>query len=167
MDMLYLIWCRLRAIWSLYGVCGASPVDLFLADGYGGLRWAHEICAEDNEERAIVVASMNEMAYVLQAWLPLLVWQQVDAPQYRKGFITLTFLSASLIGTGFITKALHKSQDRRSAWIPEADCDSADQVIIGRQLEQSQAQGQHLEDGTIRSFGEDNGSEHVQIISKN
>ena len=75
--------------------------------------WAHEICAGDNEERAIVVASMNEMAYVLQAWLPLLVWQQIDAPQYRKGFITVTALSAALIGTGFVTKALHKSQIRR------------------------------------------------------
>ena len=75
--------------------------------------WAHEICADDNEERAIVVASMDEMAYVVQAWLPLLVWQQIDAPQYRKGFITLTFLSAALIGTGIITKALHRAQIRR------------------------------------------------------
>ena len=75
--------------------------------------WAHEICTSDNEERAIVVASMNEMAYVLQAWLPLIVWQQVDAPQYRKGFITITFLSAALIATSFITKALHKIQNQR------------------------------------------------------
>lgn len=86
---------------------------MFHADTYGSLRWAHEICAEDSEERAIVVASMNDMAYVLQAWLPLLVWQQIDAPQYRKGFITIAFLSAALIGTGFITKALHKNQDRK------------------------------------------------------
>ena len=77
------------------------------------ISWAHEICADDNEERAIVVASMNEMAYVLQAWLPLLVWQQIDAPQYRKGFITLTFLSAAMIATGFVTKALHGAQIRR------------------------------------------------------
>ena len=62
---------------------------------------------------------MNEMAYVLQAWLPLLVWQQIDAPQYRKGFITITVISASLIVTGFITKALHKSQIRRLVRIPE------------------------------------------------
>ena len=77
--------------------------------------WAHEICTSDNEERAIVVASMNEMAYVLQAWLPLLVWQQIDAPQYRKGFITITFLSVALIVTGFITKALHRVQNQRLA----------------------------------------------------
>ena len=56
---------------------------------------------------------MNEMAYVLQAWLPLLVWQQIDAPQYQKGFITITFLSAALIATGLIIKVLHKSQIQR------------------------------------------------------
>ena len=81
------------------------------------LSWAHEICADDNEERAIVVASMNEMAYVLQAWLPLLVWQQIDAPQYRKGFITITFLSAALIVTGAVTKVLHRRQNRRLVYV--------------------------------------------------
>lgn len=90
------------------------------------LSWAHEVCADDNEERAIVVASMNEMAYVLQAWLPLLVWQQIDAPQYRKGFITVTVLSASLIVTGFITKALHKNQIRRLVESSEIWRDNAD-----------------------------------------
>lgn len=88
-------------------------------NAYGLYSWAHEVCTEDNEERAIVVASMNEMAYVLQAWLPLLVWQQVDAPQYRKGYITITFLSAALIATGFITKVLHKSQIRRFVELSE------------------------------------------------
>ena len=72
--------------------------------------WAHEICAEDNEERAIVIASMNEMAYVLQAWLPLIVWQQVDAPQYQKGFITVSVLSVLLIVAAFVTRYLFKRQ---------------------------------------------------------
>ena len=111
--MLYPIWGRLRVVWSLHGVRTVSSTNFCYANARWSLSWAHEICTNDNEERAIVVASMNEMAYVLQAWLPLLVWQQVDAPQYRKGFITITFLSAALIGTGFITKALHKNQSRR------------------------------------------------------
>lgn len=49
---------------------------------------------------------MNEMAYVFQAWLPLLVWQQVTAPEYRKGFITASCLSTLLVITTFVTKAL-------------------------------------------------------------
>jgi ACS family pantothenate transporter-like MFS transporter len=85
----------------------------YILSGFGGglsglcFAWAHEICTHDNEERAIVVAAMNEMAYVLQAWLPLLVWRQVEAPQYRKGFITVAFLSAALIATALSIRLLH------------------------------------------------------------
>ena len=79
--------------------------------GYGlsGLcmAWAHEICSGDNEERALVVGSMNEMAYVLQAWLPLIVWQQVEAPEYRKGYITVSCLSFMLIVTALVIRVLH------------------------------------------------------------
>ena len=60
-------------------------------------RWAHEICSDDNEERAIVTGSMNQMAYVVQIWLPLLIWQQIDAPMYSKGFTTVLFLSVAIL----------------------------------------------------------------------
>jgi hypothetical protein len=53
---------------------------------------------------------MNEMAYVFQAWLPLVVWQQVDAPQYRKGFIAVTILSVLLIGMTFVVRFLHQKE---------------------------------------------------------
>ncbi|KAH1720789.1 hypothetical protein KXX40_001939 [Aspergillus fumigatus] len=91
--------------WTCYIIAGA---------GYGlsGLlmAWAHEICAEDNEERALVVGSMNEMAYVFQAWLPQIVWRQVEAPEYRKGFITVTVLSGILILATFVTVGLEKRE---------------------------------------------------------
>jgi ACS family pantothenate transporter-like MFS transporter len=45
---------------------------------------------------------MSEMADVLQAWLPLIVWQQVDAPQYRKAYITVPFLSAAFSVTALV-----------------------------------------------------------------
>ena len=55
---------------------------------------------------------MNEMAYVLQAWLPLIVWQQVDAPQYQKGYITITCLSVCLITTSVTIRYLHQRELR-------------------------------------------------------
>jgi ACS family pantothenate transporter-like MFS transporter len=76
-------------------------------------RWAHDICNDDKEVHAIVVASMNDMAYVLQAWLPLIVWQQVDAPQYHKGFITVSVLSFLLIVTAFVVNFLFKKETLR------------------------------------------------------
>ena len=96
--------------WACYILagCGGGISGLCMA-------WAHEICSDDNEERAIVIASMNEMAYVMQAWLPLVVWQQVEAPEYRKGFITTTFLSAGMIATAFIIRKLWKREQRQKA----------------------------------------------------
>ncbi|KAL8742228.1 MAG: hypothetical protein Q9190_005262 [Brigantiaea leucoxantha] len=78
--------------WACYYLagCGGGLSGLCMA-------WAHEICTKDHEERAIVVASMNELAYVFQAWLPLIIWQQVEAPEYQKGFITVSCLSFLLI----------------------------------------------------------------------
>lgn len=61
----------------------------------------------------MVIGSMNEMAYVFQAWLPLVVWQQVDAPEYRKGFITVTVLSVILIISTFVVRFLHKREKLR------------------------------------------------------
>ncbi|CAI7603487.1 unnamed protein product [Penicillium manginii] len=87
--------------WTCYIISGAGF-------GLSGLlmAWAHEICSEDNEERSLVIGSMNEMAYVFQAWLPLLVWQQVDGPKYQKGFITVSCISFALIVTTFVVRHL-------------------------------------------------------------
>ncbi|KAL7625216.1 hypothetical protein AAE478_004431 [Parahypoxylon ruwenzoriense] len=88
-----------------------------IGGGISGLTfaWAHEICSDDNEERALVVASMNEMAYVVQAWLPLLIWQQIEGPQYRKGFITMVFIASGLIVTSLTIRFLHHRELGRKA----------------------------------------------------
>ena len=50
------------------------------------------------------------MANVFQAWLPQVVWQQVDAPQYRKGFITVTIMSVILIITTGAIRVLERGK---------------------------------------------------------
>jgi uncharacterized DUF497 family protein len=50
---------------------------------------------------------MNEVAYIFQSWLPLIVWQQVDAPEYRSGYITLSISSIIMIAMCFIIRTLH------------------------------------------------------------
>ncbi|PQE04972.1 MFS transporter Liz1 Seo1 protein [Rutstroemia sp. NJR-2017a BBW] len=94
--------------WACYYLMGSGF-------GLSGLcmAWAHEICNEDNEERAIVIATMNEMAYVLQAWLPLIIWQQIDAPRYQKGFITISVLAVVLIFTAFTIRFLWAREKRQ------------------------------------------------------
>jgi MFS transporter, ACS family, pantothenate transporter len=73
-------------------------------------RWANEVCANDSEERAITIAAMNEIAYILQIWLPLLVWQQVDAPKYFKGYVTVSCMSVLLIAMSFVVRRLHNKE---------------------------------------------------------
>ncbi|KAK8173475.1 pantothenate transporter [Phyllosticta citrichinensis] len=97
--------------WTCYILAG-------LNSGLSGLcfAWAHEICAGDNEERAIVVGSMNQMAYVVQAWLPLLVWKQTDSPMYRKGNITAAIIGGPLlIGSALLTLYLRRRELKRYA----------------------------------------------------
>lgn len=88
----------------------------YILAGFGGgisgltFAWAHEICKDDNEERALVTGSMNQMAYVFQAWLPLLIWKTTDAPSYPKGFITMVFFGAGLVLNSFVIRILHNRE---------------------------------------------------------
>lgn len=92
----------------------------FLLAGFGGgisgltFAWAHEICGDDNEERALVTGAMNEMAYVFQAWLPLLIWRQVEAPVYHKGYTTSIFIAVAMIVTALLIRLLdHRERARK------------------------------------------------------
>lgn len=46
--------------------------------------WANEICNGDNEERALVISSMNGFQYAVAAWLPIVIFPQTMAPSFRK-----------------------------------------------------------------------------------
>ncbi|KAL3421357.1 major facilitator superfamily transporter [Phlyctema vagabunda] len=60
--------------------------------------WANEICANDNEERALVLSSMNGFQYAVAAWLPIVIFPQTEAPSFRKGFpATFAFVIAALV----------------------------------------------------------------------
>lgn len=107
--LLYCYGCWVWHWWSLHGVCLQNEYFQMLAlsiSGWQYISWAHEICSSDNEERALTVASMNDMAAVVQAWLPLIVWQQIDAPGYRKGYITLVVMAVLLVITTFTIREL-------------------------------------------------------------
>jgi len=101
------------AIWNIPdGWRWACYIMIGFGGGLSGLwfAWCHEICGDDNEERAFVGAAMNEIAYVCQAWLPLIIWQQVDAPEYRKGFISVACISVLLMATAMTTRTLHNRE---------------------------------------------------------
>ncbi|MCJ1308190.1 hypothetical protein MMC25_001842 [Agyrium rufum] len=145
--------------WACYILAGTGG-------GLSGLcmAWAHEICNDDNEERAIVVATMNEMAYVLQAWLPLIVWQQIDAPQYRKGFITITFLSALLIVTAAIIRVLHQRQNLKYATFPR-ETHSKTRMLTGNDRNQRPLSEPQDDETSVEDVGVLEDSLHKGVLN--
>jgi len=54
---------------------------------------------------------MTQWGNVVSAWLPLVVFQQIDAPRYHKGWITLCAINASLIVSTLVTWQLQKREN--------------------------------------------------------
>ncbi|KAF9263544.1 MFS general substrate transporter [Marasmius fiardii PR-910] len=91
---------------GLGSVRGAVFFAYFLAGAsYAGqattFAWANEICADDDQERAIVLASMNMWNNVVNAWWPLLFYRASDAPRFKKGMIALICVSIATLAVTF------------------------------------------------------------------
>ncbi|KAH7161872.1 major facilitator superfamily domain-containing protein [Dactylonectria macrodidyma] len=106
---------------TIWDIPNALKWTCFLLCGFGGgisgltFAWAHEICSGDNEERALVTATMNEMAYVFQAWLPLIIWKQVEAPSYPLGYPIMVLVAIALIANSFVIRYLQRREQRQRA----------------------------------------------------
>ncbi|EXJ77096.1 hypothetical protein A1O3_10254 [Capronia epimyces CBS 606.96] len=76
--------------------------------------WANETCADDNEQRAMVISSMNGFQYAVAAWLPIIIFPQTMAPTFRRGFPTTWGLVIAAIFS-VIAIQLFILRDRRKA----------------------------------------------------
>ncbi|KAM5539259.1 hypothetical protein V8D89_007132 [Ganoderma adspersum] len=77
------------------------------------LAWANELTGNDNEKRAFVVASCNMFAYVVQAWLPILIFPQVEQPRVFKGNVTTAGINFGMMCFAMLTLYLSKRDQRR------------------------------------------------------
>lgn len=98
---------------------------------YGPLSmsWANEICGRDAEERAVVIGVMNSLGYAFNAWVPLLTYPQVDAPQFRKGFIYTTVAFAAQAGITATVAYMYK-RDQKHAVIENRGDEGEENVAI-------------------------------------
>ncbi|KAH7470126.1 hypothetical protein FOMA001_g14653 [Fusarium oxysporum f. sp. matthiolae] len=77
------------------------------------LSWINEICSADTEKRALIVAVANDLAYVVQAVVPMFMWKTTDFPAARKGYTYSTILQVLLIlETAFIQLLLWRDRRR-------------------------------------------------------
>ncbi|KAF5986572.1 transporter [Fusarium coicis] len=92
----------------LYSNVDGRKVVYWLSNiGHGAgpliLSWINEMCSADTEKRALIVAIANDLAYVVQAIVPMFMWKTTDFPAARKGYTYSTILQVLLIlETAFI-----------------------------------------------------------------
>ncbi|KZT19852.1 MFS general substrate transporter [Neolentinus lepideus HHB14362 ss-1] len=118
------------AVWSMVNciVLASSPlythitrrwVFYYFTSCTGGLSglilaWANELTGYDNEKRSFVVACCNTFAYVFQAWLPIVLFPQVEQPRVQKGTIATIFINFGMICFALLTMVLQKRDERRN-----------------------------------------------------
>ncbi|KAK3335130.1 allantoate permease [Cercophora scortea] len=61
------------------------------------MTWISEICSDDTEKRALLVAMGNDFAYVVQAVAPNFVWKTTEFPAARTGYLWSIVLQILLI----------------------------------------------------------------------
>ena len=79
------------------------------------LSWINEICSDDTEKRAILVAAANDLAYVVQAVAPNFVWKTVDFPKATKGWTWVIGTNSGLIVWTALIQVLLAWDRRRAA----------------------------------------------------
>jgi Na+/melibiose symporter-like transporter len=64
---------------------------------------------------------MNQFGNVVSAWLPLIVFQQIHAPRYYKGWVTLCCINSALIISTLVTWTLQKRENAKRAVAEDSD----------------------------------------------
>ncbi|KAF8306761.1 MFS general substrate transporter [Clavulina sp. PMI_390] len=127
--------------------------------GYAGqatnFAWANAACKDDDQMRAVVIASMNMWSNVLAAWWGLVFYPSTDAPRWKKGHVVtivmaiLTVLVSEAVryldrpgaremaeermltegtGTEYVDPAVKERETSSRPVAEELDCESEDNV---------------------------------------
>ncbi|CAG8222838.1 unnamed protein product [Penicillium nalgiovense] len=113
------------------------------------LSWINEICSNDTEKRALLVAMANDLAYVVQAVAPNFMWKTTAFPRAPKGYTWSIVLQILLIlGTATVQFLLWR--DKRKAAKAEASPPAIDPVESSS-IEGDTSVGSREDDGKLAS----------------
>lgn len=76
--------------------------------------WANDILRHNEQERAITLIIMNTVAQSTTAWIPLLTFPTVEAPEFRKGYSYCLACSVLLIAFTPVVRYLHQGNEYAS-----------------------------------------------------
>ncbi|KAI0288707.1 MFS general substrate transporter [Russula brevipes] len=101
------VYTRISLRWTFYYFTGCMG-------GIAGLimTWVHELNSHDNEKRAFVVASCNMWGYVFQAWLPIILFPQVEQPRVFKGNVATACINFLMIVMTLVTLYFQRREQR-------------------------------------------------------
>ncbi|KAL1407818.1 hypothetical protein Q8F55_007253 [Vanrija albida] len=91
--------------------------------------WWNEICSADPLERALVISLSNGLQYAMNAWIPLLIFKQTDAPSFRKGFPTTFAFNIVALGLLVLVFFLHRRDQARGAREEDGEDKGADAKV--------------------------------------
>lgn len=95
--------------------------------------WANVLCADDLEERAIVLASMNMFSNAVNAWWSILFYAADTAPRFRKGcYAMLATLITSALTAGVI-RFLQLREEKNAPVVEEEIIDSKSPHLVRSQ----------------------------------
>ncbi|KAK0457109.1 MFS general substrate transporter [Desarmillaria tabescens] len=78
------------------------------------LSWTNELTGYDSEKRAFVIGCCNSFAYVFEAWLPIVLFPQVDQPRVFVGNVATIFINVGMICAALVTLYFQNRDARRS-----------------------------------------------------
>ncbi|KAG7451448.1 MFS general substrate transporter [Guyanagaster necrorhizus] len=114
-----IIVCIVLAATPLYTHIARRWAFYYMTSVGGGLSglilaWANELTSSDNEKRSFVVACCNTFAYTVQAWLPILIFPQVEQPRVFKGNVTTACISFGMICAALATLYFQNRDAKRA-----------------------------------------------------
>ncbi|KAI0787375.1 MFS general substrate transporter [Fomes fomentarius] len=142
-----MITCIVLASTPLYEHITRRWVFYYFTGVQGGLSglilaWTNELNGHDNEKRSFIVASCNMWAYVMQAWLPIVIFPQVEQPRVLKGNIATACINFGMMSFAMATLFLSRRDQRRAQKLGHSDSaapselDSED-IVLADELEAS------------------------------
>ncbi|KAE8256410.1 hypothetical protein A4X13_0g2659 [Tilletia indica] len=93
--------------------------------GYAGqgsnFAWANDVTRDDEQERAMVLASMNLFSNVINSWWSLVFYRATDAPRFRKGMIALICVAVATVIITLATRHLDMRDRKRRGEYANSD----------------------------------------------
>lgn len=124
--------------------------------GYAGqasnFSWANVVCAEDEQERAIVLASMNLWSNVVQSWWSIVFYPAVDAPRFHRGFVAMICVAVATVAIALVVRHLDLTERKKKGLLARGRPGSTTGGRSSRSPEKLIRNGQGSSRRATRSF---------------